>query len=158
MATAAHTTPQPPPSSGSKPGFTEDWLAVCIGLFLFLLSLGMLWGKDVFGWAITTNVYTDLGKALSPASKGYAGLNPYVSLVATFLFLLVILSIGAKALGANLGKFIGSFTVVFVCSYVAWIIGSWAYIAATPNQRAGFKIPWSASLTNESGYVIALIL
>jgi uncharacterized membrane protein YadS len=117
-----------------------------------------LWGKDVFGWAITTNVYTDLGKALAPASKGYSGLNPYVSLVATFLFLLIILSIGAKALGSKVGKFMASFTVVFVCSYVAWLIGSWAYIAATPNQRAGFKIPWSMSLTNESGYVIALIL
>lgn len=157
MAAAAHTS-TPPPASSAKSGFTEDWLAVCIGLFLFLLSLGMLWGKDVFGWAITTAVYTDLSKALVPASKGYAGLNPYVSLVATFLFLLIILSIGARALKANVRKFVGSFAVVFACSYVAWIIGSWAYIAATPNQRAGFKIPWSMSLTNEAGYVIALIL
>lgn len=160
MATAARasiTQPSPPTSEG-RPRFTEDWLAVCIGLFIFLVSLGMLWGKDVFGWAIATSVYTDLGKALGPASKGYAGLNPYLSLILTFVFLAVILSIGVKALRAKVGKFIGSFTVVFVCSYAAWLIGSWAYIAATPNQRGAFKISWSMSLTNESGYVIALIL
>ena len=47
--------------------------------------------------------------------------------------------------------------MVFVLSYACWFMGSWAYIAATPNQRAGFKIAWSLNLTNESGFIIALL-
>ncbi len=158
MATAAHATPQPPQSAGSKPGFTEDWLAVCIGLLLFVLSMGLLWGKDVLGWVITTNVWTVAEKALAPATKAYVGIGPWGSLIATFVFLLVILSLGAAALGSKLGKFIPSFTVVFVLSYLAWFVGSWAYIAATPDKRAAFKLAWSMNLTNEAGYILALIV
>jgi uncharacterized membrane protein YadS len=43
-------------------------------------------------------------------------------------------------------------------SYACWFLGSWAYIAATPDKRLALKIPWSLSLTNESGFIIALIL
>lgn len=160
MATAARasiTQPSPPTSEG-RHRFSEDWLAVCIGLFLFILSLGLLWGKDVLGWVITTNVWLDSGKSLAPASKAYAGMHPWTSLVTTFIVLLVILSAGALALGSKLKRFIPSFTVVFVVSYLAWFLGSYAYIAATPDKRAAFKIPWSMNLTNESGYIIALIL
>jgi hypothetical protein len=52
---------------------SEDWLSVWIGLFIFVLSLGVMVGADVLGWGITTAVWTDLGKALLPVSKAYAG-------------------------------------------------------------------------------------
>ena len=79
------------------------------------------------------------------------------SLVVTYVFMLVVLLVGVKRLGADVKKFAGGFTVVFGLSYVCWFLGSWAYIAATPNQRAGFKIAWSLNLTNESGFIIALL-
>ncbi len=50
-----------------------------------------------------------------------------------------------------------SFTGVFILSYVCWFLGNWAHIAATPDKRAALKISWSLSLTNESGYIIALL-
>jgi uncharacterized membrane protein YadS len=84
-------------------------------------------------------------------------LSPGFSLVATYLFLLAILLVAAKALGGNLKRFAQGFTVVFALSYACWFLGSWAYIAATPDKRAGLKIGWSLSLTNESGFIIALI-
>ena len=144
------------PASG-PPHLTEDWLAVCIGMLLFVLSLGLLFGADLLGWSVTTNVWTTPGKALAPASKNYAHLPVLVSLVATYLFMMVILLVGVKALKANLKRFVLGFTAVFFVSYACWFVGSWAYIAATPNMRTKFQIPWSLNLTNESGFVIALL-
>jgi len=137
--------------------FGEDWVAVALGLFVFLLSLGLLFGTDLLGWAITTSVWTVPWKALAPASKIYAKLPAALSLVATYVFLLGILLVAAKAIGANLKRFAGAFTAVFIVSYVCWFAGSWAYIAATPDKRQGLKIAWSLSLTNESGFILALI-
>ncbi|HEX8815721.1 MAG TPA: putative sulfate exporter family transporter [Terriglobales bacterium] len=140
-----------------QPRISEDWLAVCIGTFIFAVSLGLLFGADLLGWSITTSVWIDSSKALAPASKPYAALPWIVSLIATYAFLLVVLLIAAKALGANLARFAAGFTAIFFLSYACWFLGSWAYIAATPDKRTAFKIPWSLSLTNESGYIIALI-
>ena len=158
MATAARAPVQPaaPPA---KPGsrFTEDWLAVCIGLFVFALSLGLLFGKDMLGWAVTTSVWTDPAKALGTASKAYAALPKFVPLVATWGFMLVILSIGAKLIGANVKRFAAGFTTIFAVSYLCWFFGSFAYIAATPDKRAALHVPWSLNLTNEAGFIIALV-
>ena len=136
---------------------TEDWLAVWIGLFVFALSLGLLAGIDLLGWAVTTSVWTVPAKALAPASKLYSHLPASFSLVATYFFLLAVLLVGAKALRADLKRFAAGFTAIFIVSYACWFLGSWAYIAATPDKRAALKIPWSLSLTNESGFILALL-
>ncbi len=136
---------------------TEDWLAVWIGLFVFALSLSLVAGIDLLGWAVTTSVWTLPAKALAPASKLYAHLPASLSLVATYFFLLVVLLVAAKALRADLKRFAAGFTAIFIVSYACWFLGSWAYIAATPDKRAGLKIAWSLNLTNESGFIIALL-
>ena len=153
-ASSPQTGAAPP---GSAPRLSEDWLAMCIGLLVFALSLALLFGVDLLGWGITTSVWTSPAKALGAASKNYAGIPAVVSLVGTYLFMLVVLGIGAKGLGVDIKKFAKGFTVVFGLSYLCWFFGSWAYIAATPNTRAGFKIGWSLNLTNESGFIIALL-
>jgi uncharacterized membrane protein YadS len=135
----------------------EDWLAVVLGLFIFALSLANLAGADIFGWAVTTTIWTSPLAALAPASRAYAGLPALGSLLLTFLFLLVLLSAGARSLGVNVARFAKAFTLVFWTSYVAWIIGSWAYIAATPDKRAAYGITWSLNLTNEAGFIVALL-
>jgi uncharacterized membrane protein YadS len=139
-----------------KPKLNEDWLAVCLGLFLFLLSLATFFGKDALGWAVTTAVWTNPWKALAPASKTYP-LSGLVSLLATYVFLLIIMTIGARALRLNLVRFVKGFTAVFCAAYLSWFLGSWAYIASTPDKRAAFHIGWSMNLTNEAGYIVALI-
>ena len=154
---AGVASPPEPASVIAQTRVAEDWLAVWIGLFVFALSLGLLFGADLLGWSITTAVWTSPAKALAPASKLYGHLPPFYSLTATYLFLLVILLVAAKAMGASLKHFAQGFTAVFVLSYACWFLGSWAYIAATPDKRAGLKIAWSLSLTNESGFIIALI-
>ncbi len=140
-----------------KIGISEDWLAVWIGLFIFILSLGTFAGMDVLGWGVTTGVWTDLSKALKPMSAAYAGLGGVGSLLATYVVLLAIMTVGALALKADIKKFIVSFTVVFWISYICWIIGSWAHIAVTtaPDLQK-FGIAWSLKLTPEAGFIVAL--
>ena len=140
-------------------GLSEDWLSVWIGLLVFVLSFGLLAGTDVLGWVVTTGVWTDLGKALAPATKAYASLGGVGSLIATFVAMLVVMTVGAMALKADVGKFALGFTVVFWLSYLAWIIGSWAHFAVnTPADMQKFGIGWSLKLTAEGGFIVALLV
>jgi uncharacterized membrane protein YadS len=141
-----------------KNHLNEDWLAVYLGLFVFALSLGVFFGVDLLGWAVTTSVWTSLAKALAPASKAYAAFSGLGSLLATYFFLLVLMTAGAKALQLNPWRFAKGFSVVFFLGYVSWLIGSWAYIAATPERRSGLGIGWSLNLTNEAGFIVALLI
>jgi len=142
----------------AKDRLTEDWLSVAIGMFIFALALFSLSGTDLLGWAVTTSVYTNLTQALAPLTKGYAWLGGGASLLATYAALLVVLSIGVATLGADVRKFGLAFTVVFGIAYASWIAGSYAYIAAvTPAEQQKFGIAWSMKLTNEGGFIVALL-
>ena len=110
-------------------GLTEDWLSLIMGLVIFVLSLGLVAHMDLLGWVVTTSVWANIGTALAPVSKAYAGLGGLGSLIATYVGLLVIMTVGAAALGANVGRFIIAFTVVFLISYICWIIGSNVHVA-----------------------------
>jgi uncharacterized membrane protein YadS len=137
---------------------TEDWLSVAIGVLVFALALFSLSGTDLLGWAVTTSVYTNLASALGPVAKNYAWLGGAGSLLATYAALLAVLGIGVAALGADVRKFALAFTVVFAIAYASWIAGSYAYIAAvTPAEQQKFAIAWSLKLTNEGGFIVALL-
>lgn len=144
---------------GKGQGLSEDWLSLIIGLLIFVLALGQLWGVDPLGWVVTTGVWTDLSKALAPVSKAYAGLGGVGALIATYVGLLVLMTAGAAALGAKVGRFVLAFTVVFWISYLCWIAGSNAHLAVnTPADMQKFGITWSLRLTAEGGFVVALIV
>lgn len=142
-----------------KWSLNEDWLSLWIGLFVFLLSLGVFVGADILGFGITTAMWADLSKALNPISKAYSGLGGIGSLVVTYFFLTIVMTIGAALLRANVKRFIIGFTLVFWISYICWIIGSWANIAATtPGDLKKFGISWSLKLTPEAGFIVALVV
>src|SRR6202163_2837202 len=144
--------------SESRLVLSEDWLSVGIGLAVFLLALAGLTGTDFLGWVVTTSVWTDPAKALAPASKLYAGLGGTGALIATYLALLVVLSLAAVALRAHVTRFAVAFTAVFGLAYASWIAGSYAYLAVvTPADLQKFGIPWSLKLTNEGGFIVALL-
>lgn len=139
-------------------GIGEDWLSVWIGLGIFVLSLGLLVNADLLGWAVTTSVWNDLSKALSPVSKAYAGLGGFGALIVTYVALLVVLTLGASALAADVKRFALGFTAVFWLAYACWMIGSFANFAVnTPADMQKFGVTWSLKLTNEGGYIVALI-
>ncbi|HJU22430.1 MAG TPA: putative sulfate exporter family transporter [Casimicrobiaceae bacterium] len=139
-------------------GISEDWLSLWIGLAVFVLSLGLLVNADLLGWVVTTSVWNDLSKALSPASKGYAALGGVGSLIVTYVALLIVMTLGAAALNADVKRFALGFTVVFWLAYICWIIGSFANFAVnTPADMQKFGITWSLKLTSEGGFIVALI-
>jgi uncharacterized membrane protein YadS len=147
-------------SSAAQPAprITEDWLSVWIGLAIFVLALGVLGGVDLLGWVVSTSVWIDPGLALGSVSKAYAQLGGAGALVVTYVALLAVLTAAAAALNLDLKRFAVAFTVVFAFAYASWIIGSYAYVAAvTPADQQKFGIGWSLKLTNEGGYVVALL-
>jgi len=145
-------------ASETTPSISEDWLSVIIGLFIFVLALAALANVDLIGWAVTTSVWGNLGEALGTASKSYAPLGGAGALVATYAALLAVLSAAAVALKADVKKFALAFTAVFAIAYASWIVGSYANFAAvTPAELQKFGISWSLRLTNEGGFVFALV-
>src|SRR5512141_2560625 len=112
-------------------GFSEDWLALCLGLVVFALSLGVLGGVDVFGWAVKTNVWIHLGQAIAPFSARFAHLPAVGSLLLTFAFMTSLMAVCAKVLGADVKKFLVGLVLIVWISYGCWLLGNNAYIAAT---------------------------
>jgi uncharacterized membrane protein YadS len=145
-------------STPTGQGLTEDWVSLGIGLLVLLLALAGTAGPDLLGWVVTTSVWTDVTQALAPAAKAYAWLGGGASLLATYVALLAVLSIAAATLDADVKRFALAFTAVFWIAYAAWIVGSYAHFAAvTPADYKKFGIDWSLRLTNEGGFVFALI-
>jgi uncharacterized membrane protein YadS len=137
---------------------SEDWWAVWVGLLIFALSLGALGGLDLLGWGVTFQEWVDPGKALAPASRQYAGLPGWASLLLTYLFLLAVLTAGAAVMGLGVRRFAVGFSVVFWVGALCLFLGNYAIIATTtPKKRLEFGIPWSIGLTGEAGYVLALL-
>jgi uncharacterized membrane protein YadS len=145
-------------STPSRQGLTEDWVSLGIGLFVLVFALAGTAGPDLLGWVVTTSVWTDVTQALAPTAKAYAWLGGGVSLLATYVALLAVLSIAAAALDSDVKRFALAFTAIFWIAYAAWIVGSYAHFAAvTPADYKKFGIDWSLRLTNEGGFVFALI-
>src|SRR5260370_38072792 len=141
-----------------SPRISEDWLSLVVGLLIFALALAGIANVDLLGWAVTTSVWTDIGKALGPVSKAYASLGGAGSLLATYVALLVILSVTVFALKSNLKRFALAFTAVFWIAYASWVVGSYANFAAVaPAGLEKFGLSWSLQLTNRGGYIFAFV-
>jgi uncharacterized membrane protein YadS len=135
---------------------TEDSWAVATGLFVIVLGLPNPWGINLLGWVVSVSEWLDPARALAPAAKGWTELPGWSSLLLTYLFLLVILSVGAWALRSNMKRFVVGFSALFWISYLCWFLGHNAFLATTPDKRAAFGISWSLGLTGEAGYLVAL--
>jgi uncharacterized membrane protein YadS len=139
-----------------KKGISEDWLSLWLGFAIVVLGLALFLGLDVLGWGVKTKVWTDITKAIAPISGAYKGMPGLVSLLLTYVFMTVIMLIGAMALKANLGRFLLGFTLVFWIGYACWILGHFGYIASTNAAKDG--LGWSLKLTGEAGFIVALIV
>ncbi|MHB8156714.1 MAG: putative sulfate exporter family transporter [Desulfocucumaceae bacterium] len=146
-------------TGGSKLFKLEDWWAVWIGLFVFLLGLGPIFGSDLLGWVVKTSSYTDIGKAMAPLSKTYSNIPGYVSLILTYLFFLAVTTVGAAAMGANVKRFMLGFTIIFGLTYACIVLGESAWISVPPDpaRQAKAGITWSLGL-GEMGLVFAMIV
>ena len=140
-----------------KPTISEDWLSLWLGLLVVVLSLAVFGNMDLLGWGAKTKVWTDPTAAIAPISKNFSEMPGGLSLLLTYVAMLVVMGGGARLLGVSVAKFALGFTGIFWISYICWFAGHYAYIAATKNQLEQFNIPWALSLTGESGYIFALL-
>ena len=124
-----------------------------------LLALIGISGIDLIGWVVTSSVWTNVTTSLAPASKVFAPIGGVGSLLLTFIALLVVLTASARALGLDARGFALRFTALFWIAYASWLVGSFAHFAAvTPGDYRKFGIDWSLRLTNEGGFIVALIV
>lgn len=135
----------------------EDWVAMWAGLAVFLLSSAAIFGVDLLGWSVSSKVWLDVSKALVPIARDSTLPIP-LSLGLTYLFAAVLMGAAALALGERIGRFLLGFTFLFIVSILCWVIGHYAYIAATPEKFGKLGITWSLNMTGESGYIIALLV
>jgi uncharacterized membrane protein YadS len=158
MSNAALTEVAPHSATETAASLNEDWLALILGLFIFVIALGGLFQFDLIGWVVNTSVWSNFNLALAPASKSYASLGGIGALIATYAALTVALSLGAAALKSDVKRFALAFTAVFWIAYASWIIGNYANFAAvTPADQQKFGVSWSLKLTNEGAYIFALL-
>jgi uncharacterized membrane protein YadS len=136
---------------------SEDWWAVWLGLFIFALGLGPIYGMDTLGWVAKHNVWIDISKAVSPATSTYKGLGFFGSAIVTWLFMLAVTTFGATIMGSKPARFAGGFSIIYWLTFICIVLGNNAYIGATPNQLKGFKIAWSLSL-GEMGLIFAMLV
>ena len=136
---------------------SEDWVAVGIGLLIFALSSAAIFGVDLLGWSATAKVWLEPAKSIAPVAKGSTA-PLWLSLIGAYAFVLTVMCTAAWLLGVNLARFCAAFTVLFVASVICWIVGHYAYIAATSEKFEKLGITWSLNLTGESSYVIALLV
>jgi uncharacterized membrane protein YadS len=113
--------------------------------------------KKSDGKEATITVKTDPSRLAVGQSYEQKGLSPMASLFITYLVMLAIMGLGSMLIGADLKKFAVGFTLVFWISYLCWLMGHYAYIAATKNDQAKFGLDWSMSMTGEFGFIIALV-
>lgn len=135
---------------------SEDWMALFVGVLVYALSMGLLGGVDLLGWTVKASVWSHPAAAVAPVAERFAGLGALGSLGLTFLFVLALMLLAAKGLGASVARFAGGFVVVFAVSFSCWVAGHYAYIAATKDQLGKLGIGWSLNLTGEAGLILAL--
>lgn len=136
---------------------TEDWWAAWLGLFIFALSLGPIFGVDLLGWVTKTNTWIEFGKSVSPVSSNFAEMSGLMSLLLTYLFLLAITSFGTYVMGGNVKKFATGFTIIFAIVMLCIVLGKYAYIAATPDKLDSYGIPWALGM-GDMGFIFAMII
>jgi len=57
----------------------EDWLAFLLAIVIFGISLLSYTGVDIFGWAVSTKVWNNISKAITPVSSSYLPLKGQIT-------------------------------------------------------------------------------
>jgi hypothetical protein len=118
---------------------SEDWWAVWIGLTIFFLSLPSYKGLFILGWVPVAKPWIDISHALT--SKIF---DPWISLLASFLFLAILLIPVTRFNGIKAKNWFKGFFVIFFAAWSIWILSNYAPVV---------KAIGSA----EVGYIIALL-
>ena len=135
---------------------TEDWWAFWIGIFfVFLGIVAAATMVDLTGWIVSFGNWVDITKSFGPAHKGL--MSPLASLVVSYVVFTIATAIGAKAMGWDVKNYLKAWTVIFILTTIAYIIGQYGYLSATSNKWEKLGITWSLQIGG-AYYIIALII
>ncbi len=114
----------------------EDWWAVWIGLAIFILSLPSYLGIFLLGWIPTAKSWSDISMSL--ATKFF---NPWVGLIASFIFLAILLVPALRFNGVKPKDWFRGFFVIFFASWIIWILSNFApLVKAAGSAEVGFIV------------------
>lgn len=137
---------------------TEDWWAVWLGLIMLFAGLSSLWGWDLVGWMVKPRTWVWGGFSWSNVLEvtGYKDWHPLEGLACTYLVFTALVGIAARFMRLNLKRFLSGWTVLFVLTWAAWIVGHEAHFAAPVNEFDTYSIDWGLSLGGGFSYMLAL--
>jgi len=115
------TVPAAPARMGWKELYLkEDWWAIWLGLGIVVVAYLFFAGGSTIKWiAVTPAKWSTFGQL---GGNFIAHIGQYI---AQFVLWGVIFSISLKALGFKLSEFLPSFTFIYLCSIIIFMIGAW---------------------------------
>jgi len=137
----------------------EDWWAVWIGVFFFFLGLLSVTGIDLVGWIAYPSKWggdISIAKAIKPLGKDYQFLGPFGSIVVTYILFTAATCIGAFFMRWKVKKFFWGWTFIFIVTYLLWILGHHAFLAANETNQGNFGLSYSLSLGGGASFILAL--
>ncbi|AGK61031.1 putative membrane protein [Archaeoglobus sulfaticallidus PM70-1] len=135
---------------------TEDWWAFWIGLFFVILGLIAAVTKiDLTGWIVAFGNWVDITKSFHAAHKDL--MSPVASLIVSYVIFSIVTAIGAWAMKWNVKDYLKAWTLIFIITTIAYIIGQYGYLSATSNKWSKLGISWSLQIGG-AYYIIALII
>jgi uncharacterized membrane protein YadS len=135
---------------------TEDWWAFWIGAFFVTLGIiGAATGLPLTGWIVKFKGWVNLSKAIGPSYKGL--MSPIASLIVSYVIFTIVTAIAARIMKWNVRDYVVAWTIVFILTVIAYIIGKNAYISAPPNKWSHFGIKSGLQLGG-AYYILALLI
>ena len=150
---------------------TEDWWSAWLGLIFFGMGLLSIWGIDAVGWIAKPKTweFTQLmqdfswSKLIKSSSSTYT-MHPLLSLFVTYVIFTGLLTFGAYFQKLNVRKFFLGFSVIFILTWLTWLIGHEAHFKAInavvkgKNDYENFGLSWGLQLGGGFSYMLALAL
>ncbi len=139
----------------------EDWWAVWLGFIFFFLGILSIFGVDLVGWVAYPSKWVgfeNVFESVKPLGKSYQGLGMFGSIGFTYIAFAIPTALGARLMGWNLKKFVIGWAIIFVITYLVWIIGHHAFFAANTTNKAKYGLDYTLSLGGGASFILALIV
>ncbi|OCC14335.1 Inner membrane protein [Dissulfuribacter thermophilus] len=135
---------------------TEDWWAFWLGGFFVILGiLAAVTHLPLTGWIVKFKGWVDISHAFGSAQKGLMG--PWASLIVSYIIFTAVTAAAAAIMKWNVKDYIAAWTIIFVLTVVAYIIGKHAYISAPATKWHKFGLESGLQLGG-AYYIFALVI